>query len=213
MSDLDLVAWRANAEVWTRAVRERWIPSRAEATNAAVLQTVLELQPTYFVDAGCGEGWLVRAARASGLSGAGCDGVEALIDEARADDPRGEYHRAAHTELGRLRVQLPAPVDLVVFNFSIFDADDLCASDGVRALLSAGGHLVIQTLPGPASGRKRGRESFATLPGQWSPIEYELLSQDQWSRTLDDAGFELRRCARVGTPQQPRSWVLTARAR
>lgn len=81
-----LARWRANAEPWADAVRGRRIESRRVATDAAVLAAIRAAAPSSVFDAGCGEGWLVRALRAVGIAACGCDATPALIEAARAHD-------------------------------------------------------------------------------------------------------------------------------
>ncbi len=55
-----LDSWQMNALLWTQAIREQQIESRAIVTDAAIVKVVSQLNPRTFLDIGCGEGWLSR---------------------------------------------------------------------------------------------------------------------------------------------------------
>ncbi|RFQ41343.1 class I SAM-dependent methyltransferase, partial [Pseudomonas sp. ATCC 13867] len=50
-------SWQANADAWTRAVREQRIESRRLVTDAAILSAVAAGPARRLLDIGCGEGW------------------------------------------------------------------------------------------------------------------------------------------------------------
>ena len=73
----------------------------AEAHNTAVneiLNGILRKRTSdfNFIDAGCGNGWVVRKVNSNPLckSACGVDGAKAMIENARKVDPTGEYHLA-----------------------------------------------------------------------------------------------------------------------
>ena len=73
----------------------------AEAHNPAVneiLNRILRKRKSdfNFIDAGCGNGWVVRKVNSNPLckSVCGVDGAKAMIENARKIDPTGEYHLA-----------------------------------------------------------------------------------------------------------------------
>jgi SAM-dependent methyltransferase len=60
----------------------------------AVLDEVLDVRERDVLDAGCGEGWLVRRLNAGGARAVGLDPLTAALDRARRDDasaPPGRY--------------------------------------------------------------------------------------------------------------------------
>ena len=54
-----LASWHANADAWTRAVRERAIPSRVAVTDNAIVAAVRVCAPRTVLDVGCGEKILI----------------------------------------------------------------------------------------------------------------------------------------------------------
>lgn len=133
------------------------------------------------VDAGCGNGWIVR--RLYEVPGCvhacGVDGSAGMIARARAIDPEGDYI------LADLMTWTPArPVDLVVSMEVLYYMDD------PRALLrriatdwlTPGGHAVF--------GIDHYRENEASL--SWPHdlhVHMATWSEQQWLSALDDAGF------------------------
>ncbi|MFT5446324.1 MAG: 2-polyprenyl-3-methyl-5-hydroxy-6-metoxy-1,4-benzoquinol methylase [Gammaproteobacteria bacterium] len=53
-------SWELNAQLWTAAVRESIIASRAAGTDQAIVDAVIRCKPRSVIDIGCGEGWLMR---------------------------------------------------------------------------------------------------------------------------------------------------------
>ena len=66
-------------------------PSVSEILNKILSKRV---SPFSFIDAGCGNGWVVRKVRSmpSCVSACGIDGAEGMIDKAFKEDPKGEYY-------------------------------------------------------------------------------------------------------------------------
>ncbi len=189
-------SWDANAGSWTRAVREGRIASRAAGTDAAILGVVAERAPRRLLDAGCGEGWLVRAAReATGCAAIGIDGAAALVEAARAADPAGDYRALGYEALVAGGHGLPADFDLVVFNYALFDADAGVTAllSVARALLAPGGAVAIQTLhPDAAAGEGWQIEDFAGFEGEaegWAPMPWYARSRSGWRSVIAQAGL------------------------
>ena len=90
-------AWDANAANWTRAVREGRIASRTAGADAAVVDAIVGQQPRRLLDAGCGEGWLVRrsparpAARGDQMHGGGYRRRGGAGRGGAGGDPAGGY--------------------------------------------------------------------------------------------------------------------------
>ena len=164
--------WDANARAWTRAVRERRIASRTAGTDAALLDTLGSLAPGRLLDAGCGEGWLIRALRQTlpACRAIGVDGAPTLVAAARAADPVGCYHLLTYEALAAgdwrrdpvLAERLADPLDAVVFNYALFDREIAQTLRAARELLAPGGSVIVQTLPPCAPGAEGWRtEDFA----------------------------------------------------
>jgi SAM-dependent methyltransferase len=164
--------WDANARAWTRAVRERRIASRTAGTDAALLDTLRAIAPRRLLDAGCGEGWLVRALRQAlpACRAIGVDGAPTLVAAARAADPVGCYHLLTYEALAAgdwhrdpvLAERLADPLDAVVFNYALFDCEIAQTLRAARGLLAPGGAVIVQTLPPCAPGAEGWRtEDFA----------------------------------------------------
>jgi SAM-dependent methyltransferase len=133
------------------------------------------------VDAGCGNGWLVRKLRAApGCRGAtGVDGSAGMIARARALDPGGAY------EIGQLMSWQPArPVDLVVSMEVLYYLDDPVAL--LRRIattwLKPGGYAVI--------GIDHYQENEESLGWpQFVGTRMATWPESQWLAALEQAGF------------------------
>lgn len=184
LSDAKIVeSWRANAEPWTAAVRERQIESRRLVTDRAVLDAVLARAPRSAIDLGCGEGWLVRALAASGVRTTGVDVVPELIARA-AEAGAGDYRVASYEEVAAGVLALRA--DVVVANFALIgkeSVEGVIAS--VPALLQPGGALVLQTLhPLVATGEAPYVDGWRA--GSWAGFSEAFTDPAPWYfRTLE----------------------------
>jgi trans-aconitate methyltransferase len=133
------------------------------------------------VDAGCGNGWLVRRLRAApGCRGAtGVDGSAGMIARARALDPQGSY------EIGQLMSWQPRePVDLVVSMEVLYYLDDPLAllRRIAHSWLKPGGYAVI--------GIDHYQENQESL--DWPKFVGTTMAtwpEAQWLTALDQAGF------------------------
>lgn len=193
-------AWRSNAGLWARAVRDGRIASRA-ITDAAVLATISGRGPRRVLDLGCGEGWLVRRLRAdTGGSATGIDGSAELIAAARAADPDGDYRQLSFGDFVAAPEAAGDRYDVAVFNFALFDeaVPDLLAAAASR--LAPGGALVIQSLHpwGVAGDRYRDgwrTEDFGGIAAAgetWAPMPWYFRTLEGWLRVLRDAGLALQ---------------------
>lgn len=184
--------WDANAGRWTRAVRERRIASRTAGTDAAILDAIVARAPARLLDAGCGEGWLVRVLRdrLPGCRCVGVDGSAELVAAARAADPDGDYRVLDYAGLAPAD-DLGGPFDVVVFNYALFEADLAVPLAAAKRQLASGGAVLIQTLP-PAESEGWREEDFAAFgePG-WTPMRWYARTRDGWRRELTKAGLEV----------------------
>jgi len=145
LSDARVIeSWRKNTTAWTRAVRERQIDSRRQATDQAIIDAVMSYAPHSLLDIGCGEGWLIRALAGGGMRLIGVDAVPAMIDSARAGGG-GEFHLGSYQDLadGNLKFL----TDIAVCNFSLIGKESVDAIfAAVPSLLTAQGVFIVQTL-------------------------------------------------------------------
>ncbi len=193
-------SWVDNAHAWTDAVRAGAIPSRRAGTDGAILDAIAQAPAGSLIDVGCGEGWLVRAAAASGRDVLGVDASAPLVEAARLADPhtRARYERASYAELVNSAERLGAPFRVAVFNFALLDdtlADSLMA---VRSLLAHDGVLLIQTVHpftacgGAAYQNAWREEAFDAFGGRFpSHMPWYFHTMASWFAALHDAGFSV----------------------
>jgi 2-polyprenyl-3-methyl-5-hydroxy-6-metoxy-1,4-benzoquinol methylase len=200
-------SWRANADSWTRVVRERCIESRLLATDAAIVEAVVDQRPRRVLDVGCGEGWLCRTLSACGIDVVGIDGSAPLIEAARAVGG-GAFHVLSYQELslhpqrtGRSRF------DVVVCNFALLQEDLTPLLRALRSRLRSGGVLVIQTVH-PWSARGEGAyedgwrtEHFAGFTEEFSaPMPWYFRTLSSWVELLRRSGYGI---AEIREPTHP----------
>jgi len=94
-----VASWHRNAAPWTEAVRGCAIESRRLVTDRAIIDAVLDRNPSRVLDIGCGEGWLARRLGELGLEVTGIDVVPELIQRAR--ERGGTYVVASYEEVAR----------------------------------------------------------------------------------------------------------------
>lgn len=146
-----LDSWQSNALPWSTAVRENRIDSRVKVTNRAIVDTMLEecraANLNSVLDLGCGEGWLVRELNRNDLSTVGIDGVNALIEQARALDPENQkrYNVLSYNDL--TKGKFTETVDAVVANFSLLGDESVQQLfTAMKTVLNPGGIFVVQTV-------------------------------------------------------------------
>ena len=211
-----LHSWTANAEAWTSAVRDQKIESRRLATDAAIVNALLPLQPRTVLDLGCGEGWLTRALREQGIDATGVDASPELVRAAQ--EGGGPFHAHTYAELNDLSI-LPGPFDAIAANFSLLEErlHELLAA--LRARIAPGGALVVQTVhPAFVGGDYVDGwrvETFAGMGGEWrEPMPWYFRTLSSWAQAFADAGYAI---ANIDEPlhpreQRPLSIVFTCRA-
>ena len=187
--------WNNNAARWTRAVRESLIPSRLLATDAAIIEAVVRRKPTRFLDAGCGEGWLVRRiAEDANCTAIGIDGSAKLIAAARQANPTNRYAVMSYDEMARASDL--GLFDVIAFNFALFDADIAKPLATARNLLAKDGAVVVQT-PHPSSmpEEERGRDGWRTEDFSgfeddgWTPMRWFYRTPASWTAAIEDASL------------------------
>lgn len=114
-----LESWNLNADNWIGVIDQQKIASRS-ITNAAILNTISEYQPTRLCDIGCGEGWLTRACNENGIEAIGYDGTEKLVIHARQKG--GIYYHLTYEQMIEDEQSLSENrYEAAVFNFSLYD--------------------------------------------------------------------------------------------
>lgn len=110
-------AYTANAAFWIEVVRDRMDPVQVELTDPALLRLIGEPAGLVILDAGCGEGHLVRRLTADGARHVhGVDTCAEFIAAARAHpEHRPETASFHHADVAALPLA-DSSVDLVVAN-------------------------------------------------------------------------------------------------
>lgn len=157
------------------------------------------------VDAGCGNGWVVRRLRAMPgcLGVSGVDGSAGMIEKARRIDPRGDY------VLADLATWSPArPVDLIVSMEVIYYMDDPVAllSRMATTWLNPGGVAVF------GIDHYRENEMSLSWPGDLH-VHMTTWPEKRWLSALDDAGFtRLRAWHAAAEPGEAGTLAMLVRA-
>jgi len=197
-SDLE-DSWQRNAENWTRAVRDRLIPSRNAGTDAAIVDAIVRRKPARFLDMGCGEGWLCRAVtEKTGCTATGLDGTAALIEAAQAADPDGCYRTLSYDDVIAGAPVPNTPFDVIAFNYALFEEDIVPLLIAAKRLLVDSGAIIIQTLHpdnDPGDGKDGWRvEDFAAFENEaWAKMPWYFRMAESWKAVFADAGLSLVR--------------------
>ena len=144
MSDpLSTDGWTDSADAWLESLGDQGDFSRRWVLDAPMLEQALAGSPARALDVGCGEGRFCRMLQAHGVETAGIDPTPALLAQARARDPDGDY-RDGRAEA--LDFEDDA-FDLVVSYLTLIDIPDIRAAipEMVR-VLKPGGRLLIANL-------------------------------------------------------------------
>jgi 2-polyprenyl-3-methyl-5-hydroxy-6-metoxy-1,4-benzoquinol methylase len=202
-----LQSWHHNAQAWIEAIRTGTIASRQQVTDQAILWAVLGCQPEHVLDLGCGEGWLLRALAARGITAVGVDGDATLVQAARSAGS-SPVHLASYEALVEAKVDIGRDYDLICANFALLHQDIIPLLAAMSTLLVPGGTLLIQTLhpwTAAAGDYQDGwrEESFAGFEGQWQPMPWYFRSLSSWLNALDMAGFQLTALQEPQHPQSP----------
>ncbi|KJK01872.1 methyltransferase type 12 [Pseudomonas sp. 21] len=208
-------SWQANADAWTRAVREQRIESRRLVTDAVILGAIADGPARRVLDIGCGEGWLCRALAERGSECVGVDASAPLIDSAQAAGG-GRFEvmdYAALIESGSSLGQF----DVLVCNFALLDEYIAPLLGALRERLSPGGRLLIQTVhPWAACADEPYAdgwrlETFAAFGGEFSsPMPWFFRTLESWLALLNASGWRLRQLREPRHPDtgQPCSLLL-----
>lgn len=210
-------SWQANAEAWTKVVREQRLASRRLVTDAAVLEAIHQCAPRRVLDVGCGEGWLCRALADKGLEVLGVDASQPLILQARAADPYPQrYYQFGYDQLAEAGQTL-GQFDVLVCNFALLDEELLSSLKAMRARATDGGYLLIQTLhPWQACVNQPyvdgwRVEQFSDFGNEFTqPMPWFFRTLQSWLALLAEAGWQLQSLQEPKHPQQmqPASMLL-----
>lgn len=209
-------SWDRNAAAWTDAVRGGAIASRRQATDAAVVEAVMQRGPARVLDVGCGEGWLARALSERGVEVVGVDASAPLVEAARVAGG-GTFLVRSYGELAAEPGALGGPFEVVVCNFALLEEEAAPLLRALHTLLGPGGALVVQTVHPWAAGppyRDGWRtERFAGFGGgEWSSMPWYFRTLASWMSLLRQSGYALH-LLREPTPPEadhPLSLLLVA---
>ena len=212
-----LESWEENAAAWTSAVRSGAIESRRLATDAAILDAVLERRPRKVLDLGCGEGWLTRALAERGVEAVGVDGAAPLVEA--ATQAGGSFVQLSYAELIAAPLRCGEGFDLLVANFALLEQEIGPLLRALRRIMTPDGWLLVQTLHPLAAGPPyedgwRTEDFRGFGEGTWTPMPWYFRTLGSWVGVLRDGGFALHGLREPAHPQErrPLSLLLEARA-
>ncbi|MFC4096113.1 class I SAM-dependent methyltransferase [Euzebyella saccharophila] len=211
-------SWEKNAVEWIKVLDSNSIGSR-KFTNASIVSFVSNMKGTRVLDMGCGEGWLTRELSKSGKIVVGLDATEALLINARLKGLESYYHMS-YEDVIEGQIIPEAPFDLAVFNFSIYQRDQLHQLfKAVKTNLLADGSIVVQTLH-PFFLLQNGYEyksqfitdSWKGLPGNFTDgHSWYARTLEDWFQIISESGLKLR-CFKevINDNNQPVSIIFQA---
>ena len=190
---------------WADVGRDEGMERGHSASVEVMLKELLEgwNRPFRAMDIGCGNGWVVRRLSAHALCShaSGVDGAPSMIAKARTIDPDGDYIEAMLPEWTP-----GAPYDLVHTMECLYYLEDPLGF--LQTLhdewMLPGGRLVI------------GVDHYTENPAShdWGPslnVHMALLSMDDWTSGLQEAGFTDITAMQVGAKEDwAGTLVLTA---
>lgn len=142
--------WAESAQAWIAEMGERGDWSRRYVLDAVMLERARVGAPANALDVGCGEGRFCRLLSARGVRMVGVDPTLALIERARALDPKGDYR----VGIGEALPAENASFDMVVSYLTLIDIPDYRTAIGEMArVLRPGGSLLVANLTGFATAR------------------------------------------------------------
>ena len=214
--DRIIESWNTNAKSWTNAVRMKAIETRRVVTDQAVTDAVLRYPGVHILDVGCGEGWLSKKLLMQGRAVTGFDVSAGLIAEARRSC-NANFIELSYEAFAAAPSRSGTDFDLVVCNFSLLGEDVSVLLEAIRKVIKPSGHLIIQTIHpyAPASGGYENgwrEETFANLPGEWSPMPWYFRTIGSWVEALTTSGWNISRVIEPLHPEtrMPASLILDA---
>ena len=193
---------------WADVGRDEGMERGHSASVEVMLKELLEgwNRPFRAMDIGCGNGWVVRRLSAHALCShaSGVDGAPSMIAKARTIDPDGDYIEAMLPEWTP-----GAPYDLIhTMECHYYLEDPLGFLQTLHdEWMLPGGRLVI------------GVDHYTENPAShdWGPslnVHMALLSMDDWTSGLKEAGFTDITAMQVGAKEDwAGTLVLTANRR
>jgi 2-polyprenyl-3-methyl-5-hydroxy-6-metoxy-1,4-benzoquinol methylase len=214
-----LAAWNSNASPWIKAVEQAGIRAPGNLSSSSVLRVIEDYAPSggSILDAGCGEGWLIRELTRLGYQGTGTDAVPELIEYARQQGNETfrvlKYEQLENADLGTF--------DLVVNNFALLGDTSTCAFlKALSELLNPSGACVIQTLH-PVAFFHEGEYSDGWKPGTWAglpgdfgePAPWYFRTLSGWLNLFTKTGLTLREIREPSTGRQlPQSVIFVVKS-
>tara|TARA_B110000014_G_scaffold8468_1_gene5999 strand:- start:586 stop:1203 length:618 start_codon:yes stop_codon:yes gene_type:complete len=168
---------------WAEIGRDKGMANAHGPAVTEIISSTIEgrKKPFSFIDAGCGNGWVVRKVCSMPLceSACGVDGARAMIDNARDADPDGQYY------LEDLFSWIPDKKADIIHSMEVFyyfKKPNLLTKHIVENWLNPGGTLVI------------GLDHYIGNPDsyEWSKdlnVHMSLLSEQDWLDMFVDAGL------------------------
>ncbi|OQK15557.1 methyltransferase type 12 [Methyloprofundus sedimenti] len=176
-------SWLQNAKPWITAIRDNEIESRSLITNKAIIDTILQTSPKSVLDIGCGEGWLARELRKSGINILGIDIVPDLIEAAKKEGG-GRFELVSYEDLAQGVIK--EKFDTIVCNFSLFgDITVTNIFQYIPRMLNDNGYFIIQTIhPIEKCGDAKYEDGWRK--GSWAGFSNEFSNPAPWYfRTLE----------------------------
>ena len=168
---------------WAEIGRDQGMAKAHDPAVSEILSTIISdrKKPFSFIDAGCGNGWVVRKVKSNSncVGACGVDGAKAMIDNARDVDPDGEYY------LDDLLSWSPSKKADIVHSMEVFyyfKEPQLLTNHIVENWLNPGGTLVI------------GLDHYIGNPDSYSwskdlNVHMSLLSEQDWLNMFLESGL------------------------
>jgi 2-haloacid dehalogenase len=199
--------WEENAKSWTEVLESNAIASRS-VTGPAVIGEILKRRPATVLDIGCGDGWLSDAIHAESIQYFGIDGSKGLIDIARARRT-GEFQHVSYEDISG-GWQPAMSMELIIFNFSIFEENPLDLLKHVHSFMNSTGTLIIQTLNPRATKKDEWQvEEFKTIPGKFKgTMPWFSRTLASWQYLFKQANFEVEEIVEPVIEGRPASMIF-----
>ena len=178
-NDKILKSWNVNASAWIQTIENNEIQSRQLITNQAIINAIFERQPKKVLDAGCGEGWLVRELHRNGIEAHGFDGVKKLIDQAQLKK-EGTFFHLNYDDIRNGQNKELSQYDVIVFNYAIFEKENVDTLFlKLKKHLSPQGVFIIQTISDKNKlFSSRGKDGWMTE--DWKTLSTDYPTSFQW---------------------------------
>jgi trans-aconitate methyltransferase len=181
---------------WAATGRDEPMAKGHEVAVNNMLEYALKNKKNFsFIDAGCGNGWVVRRVKAYNdcAAATGVDGAQKMIEKALSIDPTGTYH---HADLSKWVPN--EKVDVVHSMEVIYYLSDPKAfiAKVYKDWLKKDGRLIV--------GLDFYKENTAShsWPEDCGVSIMQLLPEATWTRFFKDAGFVEVDAWRVGAKEQ-----------